>query len=225
MNAKHLNDIASLREDEDVVRIVRRYPLTLFWKIFFAVVLILAPFFFLFPLFSLGIWGVGIFLSVFFFGIVYALRLFVLWYYATTIITRERVIDVHQKGFFDRVVSAISYDKVQDISYHQSGIAELLFHYGNVQIQLANTNTKIQLKHIVRPQEIQELLMELEHAYIPRRESTSDLRQNERVETHWKHLKKMSQGELRTIQKKIGEKLEDRDRAMKDFLDPEKDET
>lgn len=55
------------------------------------------------------------------------------WY-----ITEKRIIDVEQKGFFDREVSSIRFDKVQDVSVEVRGIIATFLNFGNVEVQTAS---------------------------------------------------------------------------------------
>ncbi len=55
------------------------------------------------------------------------------WY-----ITEKRIIDIEQKGFFDREVSSIRFDKIQDITVEVRGIIATFLNYGNVEVQTAS---------------------------------------------------------------------------------------
>lgn len=148
----------NLKENEKIVKIVRCYSITYFFPILITLFLIAAPFFFLFLLFSLGVLGMIIFLFVLFTGIIYGVREFVLWYFNVFVITNQRVIDIDQRGCFDRIVSEAPFEKIQDISYRIKGVFQTLFHYGNIQIQTAGTALKLEFKNIYQPEKIQELI-------------------------------------------------------------------
>ncbi len=222
MNSDKLAKILNLREGEEIVEMVRKYPLSFFWQFFLAVIIIVLPFFFLFMLFSQGVWGIVAFAVILSAGIIYALRIFISWYNNVSLITNYRVVDVYQNGFFDKTVSGVSYDKIQDISFRKKGIFETLFNCGTVQIQLANTNTKIQLRKIKHPQKIQELTLSLQEEYKPPIEEV-ETRNTEKVQNIWDKMKNMSSEELKAIKEKIDSKFEDRDKAFSDFLEGEEE--
>ncbi|MDP3772042.1 MAG: PH domain-containing protein [bacterium] len=52
-------------------------------------------------------------------------------------ITPTRIIAINQRGFFDRVVSEIPLDRVQDAEMEVVGIIETLLHFGTLRIQTA----------------------------------------------------------------------------------------
>ncbi len=148
----------NLKENERIVKIVRCYPLTYFFPILATFILIATPFFFLFLFFSWGLIGLVIFLGLIFLGIIYGAREFVLWYFNVFVITNQRIVDIDQRGFFDRIVSEAPFEKIQDISYRIKGIFQTLFHYGNIQIQTAGTALRLELKNIYQPEKVQELI-------------------------------------------------------------------
>jgi len=210
--------LLNLREGEEIVKVIRRYPLTLFFKILLVLVLILLPFFLMFLLFSWGIWGAAIFLIVLFAGIFYGLRIFIIWYYNTSIITNYRVIDFDQQGFFEKTVSGITYDKIQDVSYYQKGICQTLFKYGSVQLQIANTSTKIKLRYVYHPAEVNELILQLQNDYKPIEPEEAKITNNGRLEDTWEDIKELSDEELKIIQDKIGNKFKEKEKVVEEIF-------
>ena len=118
----------NFKENEEIIKIVRRYPLTCTFPILITLILVAGSFFFLSLFFSWGPIGVALFLTILLLGIIYGTREFVLWYFNAFIITNQRVIDIDQRGFFDRIVSEAPYEKIQDVSYRVKGIFQTLFH-------------------------------------------------------------------------------------------------
>ena len=62
--------------------------------------------------------GLIIFLFLLAIGIIILIRLIVSWYYNAFLITNERVILYRQKGLFNREVSEVEYQKIQDVAYY-----------------------------------------------------------------------------------------------------------
>ncbi len=153
----------NLKEGEEIKSIVRHYGLT-FWPQILAILLLLTtPFFLLFPLFKKGYWGVAVFLFLIFFGIFYGLRELVIWYYNAFVITNKRIIDIDQRGLFERIVSEAPYEKIQDVSYRLKGIFQTLLHYGSIYIQTAGAAAVIEIRNIKNPEKVQELISDLAH--------------------------------------------------------------
>lgn len=148
---------------EEVAAVVRHFGLTFWPQILAVALLIILPFFFIFPLFKWGAWGVGLFLFLILLGIVYAVRTFVVWYYNAFVITNFRIIDIDQRGIFLRVVSEAAYEKIQDVSYRRKGVWQTIFRHGDVRIQMVGSDTGFEIKNVRKPGEVQELISSLSH--------------------------------------------------------------
>ncbi len=150
-----------LKEDEEAIRVIRRYPLSFSFKIILAVILIALPFFLMYPLFQWRSWGLIIFALLLLIAFGYSLRVLVVWYFNVFIITSRRVIDIDQRGFFDRTVSGVDYSRIRDVAFHTKGLLQTIFHYGTVLIEIAGTNVRLEIRNIKNPQEVQEIINNL----------------------------------------------------------------
>ncbi len=57
------------------------------------------------------------------------------WYYTVYILTTQRLIEVKQKGFFNRRVREFPLDKIQNVNYHIKGFMAVVFHFGTITAQ------------------------------------------------------------------------------------------
>jgi hypothetical protein len=57
------------------------------------------------------------------------------WYYTVYIMTDVRLIEIKQRGFFNRKVSEYGLDKIQNINYHIRGFQAVIFQYGDIVAQ------------------------------------------------------------------------------------------
>ncbi len=167
-----------LKDDEQLIRIVRRYWLTFFLSLFASSLLVLIPFFFLIPLFSAGTIGVIGFSIFLFFGSFILARNIAVAYFNSFIVTDRRVIDYDQKGLFDRTVTEATYNRVQDISYRIKGVLSTMMNYGSVVIQTAGTQPNLELKNVKAPQKIQQLIADLQNHYENEREFENKIDDN-----------------------------------------------
>lgn len=151
-----------LKEGEEIVKIVRAYALSQSFKIAIIIVLVLLPFFLLFPLFQRGFWGVIAFFILLTIAVVFATRTGIIWYYNAFMITNKRIIDFDQRGLFDKTVSVATYDKIQDISFKKKGVFSTLFNYGTIVIQTAGANANLEIKNVYEPEKIQDAIMEIQ---------------------------------------------------------------
>jgi len=155
-----LETVLQLKDEEAVRAMVRRHVVTLLKPLFVALILIVAPFFFLFPLFSLGIAGVIIFGLLIIAGALLAFRAFFLWDSNLLILTNMRVIDVDQNGFFSRNVSEAALSVIQDVSWSKKGFWQTLFRMGVVKIQTAGATAVLEVQDVGRPERVHELINE-----------------------------------------------------------------
>lgn len=164
-----ITDIVKMKEKEMVVAVIRHYPVVYAPRILVALLLVSAPFFFMIPLFAIRplnfplgpiIFGLAVLA-----GLYLALRIFVIWYWNAFVITTYRVIDVDQRGLFDRTVSEALFDKVQDVSYHVKGVWGTMLHYGTIIVQTAGTTTNLELYYVRHPKNVHHLLTELVSAH------------------------------------------------------------
>jgi uncharacterized membrane protein YdbT with pleckstrin-like domain len=151
-----------LKDDEELIVIVRKYPLVFIVPICTSALFIIAPFFFLYPLFHWGSWGVVVFFVVLGFGLFLAVRTFIIYSFNVFIITNQRIIDFDQAGLFDRTVSETTYEKIQDVSFRIKGISQTIWHYGSIVIQTAGNQANIELFGVRQPEKIQQLITEVQ---------------------------------------------------------------
>ncbi len=54
------------------------------------------------------------------------------WYYTVYIVTNKRILEIHQKGLFDRRVDEWQLDVISNVNYHIGGFQAVLFGYGTI---------------------------------------------------------------------------------------------
>lgn len=155
-----IDNVVKLKGAERVLRVTRQDPLVYVLRFFLALAFVILPFFFMLPLFRLGLIGVIIYGASILFGLVYAGRLAFVWYWNAGIVTSERVVDIDQRGFFDRAVSEAPYDKIQDVSYKIKGVFGTVFNIGAVIIQTAGASSTIELLDVGDPKDVHHAITE-----------------------------------------------------------------
>lgn len=148
----------NLQEGEDVVRVVRRSPGSFAAGGLLGVVFVLAPFFFLFPLFRLGAFGVGGFFLLLIVGALLAVRACLRYAFTALCITNRRMIDIDQRGLFDRVVSEIAYAGIRDVSVSVKGIRQTVLGLGTLRIGMLGDGADFELRDIRDAEQIRELI-------------------------------------------------------------------
>jgi Bacterial PH domain len=96
------------------------------------------------------------------------------FYLSLQIVTSKRIIDVDQKGLFNRQTEQMPISNIQDVAFKQSGLASILFNFGDVVVQsdgntLENTGVSEKLdagfvfNNVPSPSEITALISNLYH--------------------------------------------------------------
>ncbi len=101
----------------------------------------------------------------------YFLYLLVLWSLAfynvmiyflnNVVVTDRRVIENHQRGFFNHESNELELDKIQDISVKIAGSVAHFLDFGDIEIQSAGTDRKFIFTRLPNPEKIKETIMQL----------------------------------------------------------------
>lgn len=94
-----------------------------------------------------------IILTIIYCGFIW-IAIFTIWvdyYLDIWIITNNRLIDIEQIGFFNRVVSELDLKRIQDITSRVHGPLPTMFGFGSIHIQTAAEKSKFDLKTIPHP--------------------------------------------------------------------------
>lgn len=79
---------------------------------------------------------------------------FVDYYLDAWILTNEKIINIEQKGLFNRVISEQRLYRVQDITSELKGIIPTFLNYGNVYIQTAGEEERFAFKQVPAPYDV-----------------------------------------------------------------------
>lgn len=150
-----------LKDDEQVKDIVRESALVIMPRIIIAMIYLIVLFFFLFMFISFGTVGVIIFVFLLLFGIAFIMRKIFLWYMNVFIVTNQRIIDLEQKGFLNKHISEIPFQKVDNIHYRIKGIFHNVFRCGDLFVQSYKGVTFLVMKNVRKPSQIRTKLLKI----------------------------------------------------------------
>ncbi|MEK7514307.1 MAG: PH domain-containing protein [Patescibacteria group bacterium] len=89
--------------------------------------------------------------------------LFIRWtdyYLDVWYVTDRRVIEIEQHGFFNRHVSSMPFDKIQDITIETKGIFATLLNFGDLKVETAGDKEgNFMLPHATRPHKAKEIIL------------------------------------------------------------------
>jgi len=143
------------RPGEKVELVIRTHPMKFLvpsLKIALVMLVPIALYLFLGASLYSGIFGV-LFLFVAIYGFTR------MWYEYTNgigLITNLRVLVIEQNSFWKRQISEANLDKIQEVTNQTRGFIQTTFNFGNVYMQTASSTSRIELKNIPRPYQIQQ---------------------------------------------------------------------
>lgn len=186
-----------LQPGETVVTIVRRIAWTMVPGLLGTGSLIIVNFFLLAWWFQWRGWGGLGFSLVLLLAGWWAVRTIYVWRLNLLVITSQRIIDVDQRGFFQRAVAEAPYQKIQDVRYTVRGLWQTMFHFGSVIIQTAGSATNLELTGIADPVGLQRLIADIQQRAGPARDD--DLSAPELLEVLNRLKAEIGEDRLRSI--------------------------
>jgi len=129
------NSIIHLKEGEEIISIVRASAWHHMPRFMLAGIWICSPFFFMFPLLTMGHAGYMIFLGLITTGAWYSFREWVMWHMTMMIITNKRMIDIEQDGLVSRKAYALTWEDIRDIRIVKRGKVRKILKIGTLRIR------------------------------------------------------------------------------------------
>ena len=158
------------REDEDIKLILRRHwmhfagpiatltAMALMPVFFYVSASFLMPFVLKQPFLNATILAVVLY---YLFGWLYFFMIWTDYYLDVWIVTSKRIIDVEQRGLFNREVSEFKLYRIQDITIEVKGVLQTFLKYGDVHIQTAGEKQEFIFKQIPNPNSVKNIIFEL----------------------------------------------------------------
>lgn len=81
------------------------------------------------------------------------------------VLTNLHLIQVEQKGLFNRAVAQLSLARVQDVTGRRSGMLATLLNFGNVEVQSAGEKDKFTFRNAPAPQQLADQCLEAHEAF------------------------------------------------------------
>lgn len=99
----------------------------------------------------IGLWWLVMWIAAF--------NAFTSYYLNQWVITTHRIIEINQRGFFNREVSSILLNHIQDVTSEVNGLFATLLGYGTITIQSAGADTYFHMHGIENPTALRDLVM------------------------------------------------------------------
>ncbi|HUC20237.1 MAG TPA: PH domain-containing protein [Candidatus Polarisedimenticolaceae bacterium] len=154
--SKRTTEFPGQHPDEEVVLVFRQHPVVMRKQLIYGMLAILVG------LIPLVIWPLSdvalkIFLITPVLVLVYWFYHWIGWFYSVYIVTDQRLIDIHQKGLFNRKVSEVGFDKIQSINYHINGLQAAMLGYGDITVLTYSNDWTLPSVH--HPEAVHEEMM------------------------------------------------------------------
>lgn len=172
---KYLED---LRPEEHVIFVARHHWWWLIERIIGILILFFIPFFFI-PILNIFLTAGGGPIEIpagfgFFFASLWSLILwqmfFAKWtdfYYDTWIITNWRIVDIDQRGLWNRDVATLfDLDYIQDISTRTDSVIANLLGFGDIKVQTAAADTEFKLQSVSNPRKVEKIIRDAQEKMI-----------------------------------------------------------
>lgn len=88
------------------------------------------------------------------------------YYLDTTIVTRRRLVDIHQNGLFNHRVSEQSLLRVQDVSVRIQGPFQTFFQFGSVYVETAGEAPNFMMRNLPHPHHVANIILELHNRLV-----------------------------------------------------------
>lgn len=167
-----ISSLINQKSYEKIVRTCRRHPITFLPQILFSLLLLCAPIglYFLIaqstflsilqttPGFIVTILALSVYYlscALFFY------TNFVTFHLDLWIVTNDRLLDMEQKGLFNRTISEVDLYQIQDATSEIHGFLPSIFNYGNIVLQTAGPVPKFFFRNVADPNKLRELILEL----------------------------------------------------------------
>ncbi|MBP9869602.1 PH domain-containing protein [Patescibacteria group bacterium] len=107
---------------------------------------------------TLFVLGVSIF---FLYGLLFLFQLFLDYWLDVFILTDKRILDIEQKGLFNRTVSELRLYRTQDVTTEVKGFWHTMIDFGDIFIQTAGEKQRFVFQNIPHPNQVAKLILEL----------------------------------------------------------------
>lgn len=99
-----------------------------------------------------------------------------IWRRNKVVVTNQHIVDIDQLGLFNRTVSTLRLEEIQDISAAVKGPLQTFFQYGTILIQTAGERENFVFDYVPNPYELEHYVLEIRKKYYePRATDVDDM--------------------------------------------------
>lgn len=193
-----------LKEGEKIITVVQPHIFASIWRYLFGLAFLFVFSFFMFRLFFYGWWGDIVYGLGMFLGVYIILQTWFMNHANVLVVTNERIVDIHRLGWFDEIISSVSYLDIKDVAVRKRGIAQSLLNFGGLAIATKSQQFILEILNIGNPANIQLLLADVGQQYKQDiKVANSEVIYNNFI----KIIPDLTDGDLREAQRLISEQI------------------
>lgn len=106
------------------------------------------------------------------------------WRQNQMILTDENVVDVDQRGIFQKHISTLRLSRVQDISVIVKGPMQTIFRYGTIHIQTAGAVENFEFDYVPDPYEVKAYMVNLFEKFVEKKRHEGDGTRDRTLSAH-----------------------------------------
>lgn len=162
-------------QNEHIVAQFRKHWFVFFMDILFLVPMLLLPFLVVFLTSVFGIvfpiqFNEALVIKYeIFFGMLWLLICWILFFISLTDyyldvlrITNKRIIDIDQRGFFNRNVATMRVDNIEDVTVDTQGFFATILRYGTIRIQSAGERREFNIPYVTDPEYVKATISKIQ---------------------------------------------------------------
>jgi membrane protein YdbS with pleckstrin-like domain len=88
-----------------------------------------------------------------------------IWRRNKVVVTNQHIVDIDQLGLFNRTVSTLRLEEIQDISASVKGPIQTFFQYGTIIVQTAGERENFVFDYVPNPYELEHYILEIRKKY------------------------------------------------------------
>ncbi len=96
----------------------------------------------------------------------FAFQHFLTWYFNIYIVTDRRIVDMDFFQLLYKRVSSAHLDNIEDITFTIGGVSQVLFHYGDIEIQTAGAENNFEFLKVPNPNLVKQMIEQAKHKVI-----------------------------------------------------------
>ena len=153
----------NLNEDEELLTIIRRHPVTFFGSIvqFLVLLSVILAFYKFIPGSD---WKIPIVIVALVFSFGFLIYNFIVWFLVSIVITDEKIIDINQKNLNKGVVTEVLIADINKVFAFREGLLQNLLNYGTLVIEIKGGG-KIAGLNVRKPEFLMSNLNKLKRDY------------------------------------------------------------